>query len=60
MYSCRPEDLVGNHTQGMRWARGQRSVVEGYLFWGAEYWLLRERQGDPSYLRAFARVLESS
>src|SRR5258708_1448516 len=31
---------------------------DGYLFWGAEYGLLRERQGDPSYLRAFARVLE--
>ena len=31
-----------------------------YLFWGAEYWLLRDRQGDPSYLRAFARVLDES
>jgi hypothetical protein len=30
------------------------------LFWGAEYWLLRDLRGDPSYLRAFARVLECS
>jgi hypothetical protein len=37
-----------------------RSVPPGlwaYLFWGAEYWLLRKQQGDDSYLRAFERVL---
>ena len=28
------------------------------LFWGAEYWVLRERSGDPSYLQAFARILD--
>jgi hypothetical protein len=60
MYSCRPEDLVATYSECMRWPRPPTSVIEGYLFWGAEYWLLRERQGDPSYLRAFARVLESS
>lgn len=60
MYSCRPEDLIGNYSQGMRWGRRTGLVMAGYLFWGAEYWLLRERQGDPSYLRAFARVLESA
>jgi hypothetical protein len=56
MYSCRPEDLVANYSQSMRWS--VRSRLEGYLFWGAEYWLARDREGDPSYLRAFARVLE--
>jgi hypothetical protein len=60
MYSCRPEDLIGNYSQCMRWSNQSGFVMDGYLFWGAEYWLLRERQGDPRYLRAFARVLESS
>jgi Beta-galactosidase len=59
MYSCRPEDLIGNYSQCMRWSNQSGFVMDGYLFWGAEYWLLRERQGDPRYLRAFARVLES-
>jgi hypothetical protein len=58
MYSCRPEDLIGNYSHCMRWTGARPSVIDGYLFWGAEYWLLRERQGDPRYLRAFARVLE--
>jgi Beta-galactosidase len=60
MFSCGPEDLIANYGECMRWPRPPTSVIEGYLFWGAEYWLLRERQGDPSYLRAFARVLENS
>jgi Beta-galactosidase len=60
MYSCRPEDLIGNYSQCMRWTGAQRRVLEGYLFWGAEYWLRREQQGDPRYLRAFARVLTDS
>jgi hypothetical protein len=60
MYSCRPEDLIGNYSQAMRWTEGRDFVMDGYLFWGAEYWLLRDRDGDPSYLRAFARVLDSS
>ena len=60
MYSCRPEDLIGNYNHGMRWAGQGSFALDGYLFWGAEYWLLREREGDPSYLRAFARVLESA
>jgi hypothetical protein len=60
MYSCGPEDLIATYGRCMRWPRPPTSVIEGYLFWGAEYWLLRERQGDASYLRAFARVLENS
>lgn len=59
MYSCRPEDLITNYSRSVRWA-GERSVLDAYLFWGAEYWLARDRQGDPSYLRAFARVLQES
>jgi hypothetical protein len=60
MYSCRPEDLIGNYSQCLRWGNQRGFAMDGYLFWGAEYWLLREQQGDPRYLRAFARVLESS
>ena len=58
MSSCRPEDVIANYSQCLRWGRAQGLVLDGYLFWGAEYWLARERRGDPSYLRAFARVLE--
>jgi hypothetical protein len=56
MYSCRPEDLIANYSQAMRW----KSVLEGYLFWGAEYWVQRQAHGDARYLEAFARVLESA
>jgi hypothetical protein len=57
MSSCRPEDLIGNYRAVMDRAGEGRSVIESYLFWGAEYWLARERDGDPGYLRAFERVL---
>ena len=58
MYSCLPEHVIENYSQCMRWnAQQGRCVLDAYLFWGAEYWVLREQQGDPRYLRAFARVL---
>ncbi|HEY6275967.1 MAG TPA: hypothetical protein VIX86_06515, partial [Streptosporangiaceae bacterium] len=57
MYSCRPEDVIGNYTQARRWTSRAACVMQAYLFWGAEYWLLRERQGDGRYLAAFGRVL---
>jgi hypothetical protein len=56
MASCLPEHVIENYNRCMRWDR----PIEAYLFWGAEYWLARERSGDPSYLDAFARVLELS
>jgi hypothetical protein len=60
MSSCPPERLIENYNQCMRWNRDAPARLSAYLFWGAEYWLLRQRDGDPSYLRAFARVLENS
>src|ERR1019366_6408385 len=60
MYSCRPEDLIGNYSQCMRWSNQSGFVMDGYLFWGAEYWLLRERQGHPRYLRPLAGRLARS
>jgi Beta-galactosidase len=59
MFSCRPEDVIATYRQCLSWA-GRGTVLESYLFWGAEYWLAREQQGDPRYLRAFARVLTES
>ncbi len=58
MYSCLPEHVIENYSQCMRWSQQGPCALDAYLFWGAEYWMLRERQGDPRYLRAFARVLE--
>jgi hypothetical protein len=60
MASCLPEHLIENYNQCMSWGGGASAHLSAYLFWGAEYWLLRHRDGDPRYLRAFARVLEQS
>jgi Beta-galactosidase len=56
MYSCSPEQMLRAYNACMRWTPD----LSAYLFWGAEYWLVRERSGDASYLRAFARVLDAS
>ncbi|HVX46196.1 MAG TPA: hypothetical protein VHC49_20055 [Mycobacteriales bacterium] len=55
MYSCPPEKVIDNYNQCMQWGG-----ITTYLFWGAEYWLLRNEQGDPRYLKAFERVLSES
>jgi len=57
MYSCLPEHVIENYGQCMRWNTRHDRVLEAYLFWGAEYWMLRQQQGDPRYLQAFARIL---
>lgn len=59
MYSCLPEHVVSNYNACMRWSEGEIALT-AYLFWGAEYWLLRDRAADPSYLQAFARILEQA
>jgi Beta-galactosidase len=58
MYSCMPEQVIVNYNQCMSWARPGDFRLYAYLFWGAEYWVLREQSGDARYMRAFARVLE--
>jgi hypothetical protein len=58
MYSCPPERVIGNYNRWMRWARQAAFPLDAYLFWGAEYWVLRDASGDPRYLRAFDRILE--
>jgi Beta-galactosidase len=60
MYSCLPEHVIANYNECLGPPAGQPSALWAYLFWGAEYWVLRDRHGDPSYLRAFERVLTQS
>ncbi len=59
MYSCLPEQVITNYNTCMRWSRQEDSLY-AYLFWGAEYWMLRKQCADSSYLQAFARILENS
>jgi hypothetical protein len=59
-FSCPPEQVIANYNLALRHARNRGVNLEAYLFWGAEYWLARQRAGDSSYLQAFARVLEHS
>jgi hypothetical protein len=58
MFSCLPEHVIENYNQCISWIRGLDFGLYAYLFWGAEYWLLREKLGDSSYLDAFARLLD--
>jgi hypothetical protein len=60
MYSCLPEHVIDNYNRWMGWSRAADVRLDAYLFWGAEYWLLRERSGDSSYVHAFARILEEA
>jgi hypothetical protein len=57
MSSCLPEHVIDNYNACLA-EGGQPGALYAYLFWGAEYWMLRQRAGDSSYLGAFARVLE--
>jgi hypothetical protein len=58
--SCPPERVIDNYNRWMRWTRRVAAPLEAYLFWGAEYWVLRNQSGDSSYLRAFERILEEA
>jgi hypothetical protein len=57
MYSCLPERIITNYNTCMRWSQQEASLY-AYLFWGAEYWMLRKQCADSSYLQAFSRILE--
>jgi hypothetical protein len=59
LFSCLPENIIGNYNDCMGWF-GEHLPLYAYLFWGAEYWMLRKQSGDPSYLQAFERILEKS
>jgi hypothetical protein len=57
MYSCLPEDMIANYNRCVQWSRRNPPGASALLFWGAEYWLLRARQGDLAYHGAFSRIL---
>jgi hypothetical protein len=57
MSSCLPEHIITNYNTWMSWSR-RAAPLYAYLFWGAEYWMLRQQCADPSYLQAFVRILE--
>jgi hypothetical protein len=59
MFSCRPEDAIQNYNAAIEWSHPEHPIY-AYLFWGAEYWILRARSRDASYLQAFARILEEA
>src|SRR5713101_1538074 len=59
LYSCPPEQLIRAYNAAIGWSRPE-TPLHAYLFWGAEYWVVRDRSGDPSYLQAFERVLTSA
>jgi hypothetical protein len=59
MYSCMPEQIIVNYNTCMGWSEPQAELY-AYLFWGAEYWMLRKKSSDVSYMRAFERILESA
>ena len=59
MFTCGPHHLIENYNAAMGWSDPQTSPY-GYLLWGAEYWILRARSGDGSYLGAFERLLQEA
>ncbi len=59
MASCLPEHIINNYNTCMSWF-GEKMLLYAYLFWGAEYWMLRKQSMDPNYLQAFVRILENS
>ena len=58
MFTCGPHHLIENYNDALSWS-SQETPLYAYLFWGAEYWILRARAGDSSYLDAFRRVLNA-
>lgn len=57
MASCPPERVIDNYNRCIVLARESGAALDAYLFWGAEYWLLRRQAGDESYLGAFRRIV---
>ena len=56
MFSCRPADAIRNYNAAMEWSASDAPIY-AYLFWGADYWILRERSGDASYVQVVSRIL---
>ena len=59
MFSCPPDQLIATYNQCMTWAREASVTLDAYIFWGAEYWILRcanprGRQSLPATLSPVA------
>ncbi len=59
-YSCPPEQVIDTYNRCLRAARRVGGSLDAYLFWGAEYWMLRQAAGDRRYVEAVARLLDES
>ncbi|HEV2216470.1 MAG TPA: hypothetical protein VGV88_02750 [Candidatus Dormibacteraeota bacterium] len=59
MFSCGPAAVIRNYNAAMEWS-SWTEPLEAYLFWGADYWVLRDRSGDSTYLHAVKRILTGS
>jgi hypothetical protein len=57
MSSCPPDRVIENYNRCLVMAREAGGALDAYLFWGAEYWLLRQQAADGSYIGAFERIL---
>jgi hypothetical protein len=60
MYSCTPELVIENYNRCIGWAGEAGFELDAYIFWGAEYWIARQRTGDSRYLDAVGRILKES
>ena len=60
MYSCTPDQVIENYNRCMGWASDADFQLDAYIFWGAEYWIMRKHSGDSRYLDAIARVLDEA
>jgi len=56
MFSCAPDRAIRNYNAAMDWSTPDAELY-AYLLWGADYWILRDRSGDPTYLQSVARIL---
>jgi hypothetical protein len=56
MFTCGPQHVIENYNAAISWSSPDTPLY-AYLLWGAEYWILRARSGDSSYLDAFRRLL---
>jgi hypothetical protein len=59
MYSCPSEQIIINFNTCKGWF-GEQTPLYAYLFWGPEYWMLRKKSMDSSYLQAFECILEEA
>jgi glycosyl hydrolase family 42 (putative beta-galactosidase) len=57
MASCPPDRMIENYNRCLLLAHQAGCALDAYLFWGAEYWLLRKQGGDDSYMGAFDRII---